>query len=127
MTSTGPAGPPPPTRRRARIHIENPSDGGFFYWVARLYAFAFLACLSTAAYLLAGVYIYFASTLPPLPDLSHYADDAPGVTQIVAGDGTLLAELSRERREVVPLDKVPDPLIDAFIATEDRRFFSHSG
>jgi penicillin-binding protein 1A len=127
MTPTDTPGQPPGAGARRRIQIDNPHDGGFIFWLVRLYAFAAIALLSTAAYLMVGVYIYFSSTLPPLPDLSRYADSAPGVTQIYGADGTLIAELSRERREVVPLDRVPQQLVDAFIATEDRRFFSHSG
>lgn len=123
----GPGRLPAQPGRRPLIRIDNPSDGGFWYWLVRLYAFAFLGALLVAAYLVAGLYIYFSSTLPPLPDLSRYADQAPGVTQIIAGDGTLIAELSRERREVVPLDRIPPRLVDAFLATEDRRFFSHGG
>jgi penicillin-binding protein 1A len=38
-----------------------------------------------------------------------------------------MAELSTERREIVPLDHVPQSLVDAFLSTEDRRFFSHGG
>lgn len=110
-----------------RITVANPSDGGFVYWLARLFAFAGLGVLLAGLYLLGGVYLYFASTLPPVPDFARYADDAPGITSFYGQDGTLLAELSREHREVVPLDRVPPKLIDAFVATEDRRFFSHGG
>src|SRR3954468_3463012 len=49
------------------------------------------------------------------------------MTTLYGQDGTLLAELSTERREIVPLDHVPQTLIDAFLSTEDRRFFSHGG
>ena len=38
-----------------------------------------------------------------------------------------MAELSTERREIVPFDHVPQTLIDALLSTEDRRFFSHGG
>ena len=112
---------------RARIHIENPADGGFFYWLLKYYLFAFLGLASIALHALVVLYLYFARTVPKVPDLSTYADHAPGITTLYAGDGALLAELATERREVVPLSRIPQRLIDAVIATEDRRFYEHRG
>jgi penicillin-binding protein 1A len=110
-----------------RVHITNPADGGLFYWLVKLYAFALLVVGMVAAFVGIGVYLHFARQIPALPDLTTYAQVAPGVTNVFAQDGTLLAEFSTERREIVPLERVPQPLIDAFVATEDRRFFSHGG
>ncbi len=110
-----------------RVAIANPSDGGLIYWLFKLYAFAFCAGLTTLVFIAGAVYLHFCRELPPLPDLSTYASTAPGMTTIYGQDGTLLAELSTERREIVPLDHVPPTLVDAFLSTEDRRFFSHGG
>ena len=118
---------PAPGVHRPRIVIVNPSDGGFVYWLVRLVLFATIGSVLSTAYALLGLYIYFASQVPPLPDLATYADNAPGVTAFYAQDGTLIAELARERREVVALDRIPQKLQDAFLATEDRRFYSHAG
>src|SRR5512144_3225682 len=41
------------------------------------------------------------------------------MTTLWGQDGTLLAEFSTERREIVPLDHVPQTMVDAF--------FSHGG
>jgi len=118
-TTTSPA--------RRPVAIVNPSDGGLLYWLVRLYAFALVAVLAMLLYAGAGLYVWFAAQVPPVPDLASYADQAPGVTTLYGLDGSIVAELSRERREVVPLDRVPPKLIDAFVATEDRRFFEHGG
>lgn len=112
---------------RERIQIINPADGGFFYWLAKFYLFAVLGLGLVVLHVLAGIYIYFARTLPKVPDFATYAEHAPGITQIFAGDGSLLAELASERREVIPLSQIPKPLIDAVLATEDRRFYEHRG
>src|SRR5262245_24102681 len=111
----------------ARVTVDNISDGGLLYWLFKLYAFAALALLCALGFFLIGLYLYFAQQVPPLPDLAHYARTAPGVTTLVAHDGTILAELATERREILPLSRVPKPLVDAFLATEDRRFYSHAG
>ena len=110
-----------------RVHIVNPADGGFFYWLFKYTLLAVLGMVMLVGHVLLGLYIYFARTVPTLPDLATYAQRAPGITSIFAGDGTLLAELANERREVVPLDRIPQQLIDAVIATEDRRFYEHRG
>ena len=117
----------PTEPERPAIAIDNPADGGLLYWLAKLYAFAGLSFLSVAVHLMVGLYIWFAAQLPPLPSLHTYADDAPGVTTLFAQDGSILAELATQRREIVPLDRIPERLVDAFVATEDRRFFQHGG
>src|SRR5437879_5125914 len=100
-----------PTRQMRilpRVDIANPTDGGLGFWLIRLYAFALLALAAFGAYALLGLYVYFSAQLPPLPDLAHYADDAPGVTTLYGQDGAILAELSTQRRELVSLDRVPE-------------------
>jgi penicillin-binding protein 1A len=110
-----------------RVAIVNPSDGGLVYWLCKLYAFAACVALAALGFVGIGVYLHFCKELPPIPDLSTYASTAPGMTTLWGQDGTLLAELSTERREIVPLDHVPDSLVAAFLSTEDRRFYSHGG
>jgi len=112
---------------RLRIQIVNPADGGFFYWLLKYYLFAALGLVLVMLHVLVAVYVYFARSLPETPDLSRYAQLAPGVTEIFAGDGSLLASLASERREIIPLTKIPQPLIDAVLSTEDRRFGEHRG
>ncbi|HTV74334.1 MAG TPA: PBP1A family penicillin-binding protein [Candidatus Acidoferrales bacterium] len=63
-----------------------------------------------------------------LPDINKMADFQPlRSTQVYARDGTLLASLYRENRIWVPLDHVPNVVRNAFIATEDARFYVHHG
>jgi penicillin-binding protein 1A len=51
----------------------------------------------------------------------------PEATRLYAMDGSLLADLSPERRVVVDLDEVPPVVSNGFVAVEDRRFWSHNG
>src|SRR3989442_4646806 len=44
-----------------------------------------------------------------------------------AADGRLSSELGAERRTVIPLSEIPTPVRQAFIATEDKRFYDHHG
>lgn len=46
--------------------------------------------------------------------------------RVLANDGTMISERG-QAHEFVPLDLLPQHVIDAVIATEDRRFYDHSG
>ncbi|MCB9567708.1 MAG: PBP1A family penicillin-binding protein [Myxococcales bacterium] len=69
----------------------------------------------------------YAAGLPDLTQIEAYETSAPGVTRIYAGDGSLLAELAREHRSYAGIDDIPEDLIHAFMAAEDRRFYEHGG
>lgn len=63
-----------------------------------------------------------------LPDYHQLAKYEPAVTtRLYAGDGQLLMEYAAEKRIFVPVDKIPDQVKNAFIAAEDKKFYSHSG
>jgi 1A family penicillin-binding protein len=46
---------------------------------------------------------------------------------ITAADGTVLAQLFRQNRALVPIESIPGVLVDAVVAAEDARFFEHEG
>jgi penicillin-binding protein 1A len=48
-------------------------------------------------------------------------------SKLYAADGRFLAELGLERRTVARLDDIPPLVRNAFIYTEDKRFYSHNG
>ena len=63
-----------------------------------------------------------------LPDYTQLAAYEPAVTtRVHAGDGSLLAEYSRERRLYVPIQIMPKMVINAFISAEDKNFYRHVG
>ena len=89
-----------------------------------LLALTLVGILVVAAGLTAG-YFYVESTLPRVETLADYKP--PIITRVYSDDGQVIAEFSRERRIVVPVDRLPKQLINAFIAAEDSNFFSHQG
>ncbi|MBR1734193.1 MAG: PBP1A family penicillin-binding protein [Alphaproteobacteria bacterium] len=71
---------------------------------------------------------YLSSIVAELPDyklLQKYVPDVP--TRVFLRDGSKLAEYSYEKRYFIPIDKVPQKLINAFVAVEDKHFFQHIG
>ena len=70
-------------------------------------------------------YHYFAQDLPPVESLKNYRPKT--VTFFYSDDGRVIGEYSHERRIVVPLAKIPEHVREAFIAAEDKTFYSHPG
>jgi len=77
---------------------------------------------------LLGFIGYFFFLLGSLPKVDRLADYRPPiVSQVFGEDGSLVGEFYLERRIVVPVDKIPKRLIQAFVAAEDSNFFQHTG
>jgi penicillin-binding protein 1A len=48
-------------------------------------------------------------------------------TEIISSDGKTIGKFYKENRTPVPYDSLPDHLVNALVATEDVRFYDHSG
>ena len=81
--------------------------------------------------LTAGLFAYgvawwkFSDGLPEFPKVEEYRP--PILTEVYTVDGVLAGEFYNERRKVVPYERIPKRLVQAFIAAEDADFFDHFG
>ena len=75
--------------------------------------------------ILSGAFFALFHDLPQILSLETFRPSS--VTRIYSADKVLLAELFVEKRDPVPLKVIPDYLKKALIATEDRKFYQHSG
>lgn len=66
-----------------------------------------------------------AFELPPLDRIVHYQPKLP--LQVFTADGVEIAQFGAERREYMPLTRIPRQLQQAVLAVEDARFHEHSG
>src|SRR5690349_15821337 len=48
-------------------------------------------------------------------------------SKLYAADGRFIAEIGLERRTVVKIDQIPTVVRNAFVVTEDKRFYEHAG
>ncbi|MBN2725116.1 MAG: transglycosylase domain-containing protein [Deltaproteobacteria bacterium] len=105
--------------------ILNSREHGFFRKV--LFYHIFILLLLSGAIGITAVYIFgkYACKVGKIPDFSQMKKIAGRSTRISAIDGTLLAEISGERRQWVLLSEIPPMLKNAFIAVEDSRFYEH--
>lgn len=72
-----------------------------------------------------GIYSHFTSQLPQIESLADYRPSIP--SRIFSSDGRLLAEIGREKREVIEISSLPQVVIDSFLAAEDDGFYEHRG
>ena len=85
---------------------------------------SFFCCLSLFALLVFVIFLIY----PTLPDVKHLADYHPKQPlQVFSKDGSLIAEFGEERRDFIPIEKVPQKMINSILSIEDRRFFEHRG
>ncbi|MCK6549061.1 PBP1A family penicillin-binding protein [Myxococcota bacterium] len=99
--------------------------GGLFRRLAR-WALFFVAVVGIAgggAGLVAwGV---FSADVPDFHSLSDYRPKL--VTRVRDQSGQLIGEFYRERRVLLPYDRIPPLVVQAILASEDDRFFEHEG
>ena len=69
--------------------------------------------------------IYFSFGLPKISTLADYRPPIP--SQILARDGTVIADIGSEKREIINFDEIPKVVVDAFLSAEDDNFFKHEG
>ncbi|MDX2092159.1 MAG: transglycosylase domain-containing protein [Kofleriaceae bacterium] len=117
-----------------RVRIGNRREGGW-WWRLPLLALVWLMIVTpiVVAFVAITTLREWAKALPDVPDLAEWRAQAAQTTVIFAADGTHLAEQPFTdhgvvgHRTLATLDEVPRNLVQAVLAAEDVRFFSHPG
>lgn len=84
-----------------------------------------IAALAASALLVIGALYYIEYDLPDIDALNTVQLQTP--LQLFTRDGKLIATFGEKRRVPLPYDQIPQQLINAVLATEDQRYFQHSG
>jgi penicillin-binding protein 1A len=108
---------PRETRSKKRGKSPGLSLGRLVYWSAVLGLWAGIAVV--------GVLVWAGAHLPPIQSLE--IPKRPPTIEIVGLDGSVLAQRGEMAGANVSLKDLPPYLPKAFIAIEDRRFYSHFG
>lgn len=75
---------------------------------------------------LSSAWVYLEKQLPESTvDVVTYVRD--NTLTIKAADGSILQQQGEATRERLKIKEIPNTLVEAFIAIEDRRFYSHDG
>ncbi len=74
---------------------------------------------------LVSLYYYVKPDIPSVQVLKDVQLQTP--MQVFTKDGLLINQFGEKRRIPVTIDEIPQTLINAFLATEDNRFYDHIG
>ncbi len=89
--------------------------------------FLIFSLLSTFVVIGTSIYVLWKFS-PELPSYSEIKDYQPSLTtRVYTSDGLLLDKYFIEERIFVPVGRVPDNLINAFLSAEDKKFYNHIG
>ncbi|QMU62100.1 MAG: PBP1A family penicillin-binding protein [Gammaproteobacteria bacterium] len=82
--------------------------------------------ISVAAGIIAvGAFLYFAPGLPSVSTLKDVELQVP--LKVFSRDSKLIAVYGEKRRQPLQIKQYPQPVIQAFLAAEDDRFYQHPG
>ncbi len=90
-----------------------------WFWITFLAGIACVALL----FLLASWELF--GSMPDFKDLENPQNDL--ATQIISSDGKQIGTFFKENRTPVNFEDLPKHLVDALVATEDARYYEHSG
>jgi len=104
-------------------HKSNP-----FTMVVRILGWVIGGLLTLAFVGMCLLGIALAMAYPNLPEVNSIVDYRPKLPmRIYSSDGMLLGEFGEERRNYVPIERIPKVMQDAVLAIEDARFYQHGG
>ena len=117
----------------AKRPADPPASGGsamprWTRWITRsaLWLVGLIATGIVTVAVLVGIAL--AVAYPNLPEIGGLMDYRPKLPmRVFSSDGVLLGEYGEERRNFTPLVQIPKLMQQAVLASEDARFYEHSG
>ncbi len=97
-------------------------------WLVKLMIWAMVLLAAGLFCLLMVVGVAMVTAYPNLPDISDLADYKPKLPlRVFTADGQLMGEFGEERRNLTPIEEIPQIMKDAVLSIEDNRFYDHGG
>ncbi len=126
MSKRLPAAPPPePTEVTAKLLLVDVPPRRWWRVMLKMLG---LAALSGATAAVAGYGFVSWKYSDGLPDIPRVEEFRPAIiSEVYTQDAVLAGEFYEQRRKVVPYERIPKRLVQAFIAAEDADFFDHFG
>lgn len=127
---------PPTTPRSSRARTGSRRLAAFRAWAVRVHTrFPWIAwllligtfggALGLGTFLGTWAVICRQGRCPSIASLEEYVPKQ--TSKVYGADGRFITELGLERRTLVRINEIPKHVRDAFVITEDRRFYSHAG
>jgi penicillin-binding protein 1A len=112
-------------RRRSKLVLDGVGKRPWWHFPLKLLGWLTLTGATAGAVGLVALYYIYSEGLPAIPKVDEYWP--PIVTEVYTDDAVLAGEFYNQRRKVVPYERIPKRLVQAFIASEDSSFFDHQG
>lgn len=96
----------------------------YLRWIVALAGLGIAATIGAVAATI-GAYYYVAPALPAAETIRDIPLQIP--LRIFSRDGYLIEEIGERRRILITYDDVPEHVVNAFVAAEDKRFWVHPG
>jgi penicillin-binding protein 1A len=78
--------------------------------------------------LIVGTYFFYQHIISGLPSLDDLENPRQSLaSSVISAEGELIGQYFRENRREISIDSIPSFVVDALIATEDRKFYDHWG
>ncbi|MBY0455332.1 MAG: penicillin-binding protein 1A [Burkholderiaceae bacterium] len=120
--------PVPPHETQADPAGPDKNNSPQLHWFVRLVLWALGLAAAIPLALVLAVGIGLAMAYPNLPDVSDLADYRPKLPlRVYSAEGALIGEFGEERRNLTPINDIPQVMKNAVLAIEDTRFFEHGG
>ena len=84
-----------------------------------------ISLVSVTAIISVSVLWKYGNDLPDYRQLQSYKTKA--MTRLYSSDDNIIEEYANEKRVFIPYEAIPELLVNAFIVTEDKNFFTHDG
>ncbi|GHG65275.1 PBP1A family penicillin-binding protein [Comamonas sp. JC664] len=112
-------------RSRSKLVLEGVPSKRWWKFLLKTAGWLALTGATAAVIAVTALYYVYSDGLPAIPKVDEYWP--PIVTEVYTDDAVLAGEFYEERRKVVPYERIPKRLVQAFIASEDSSFFDHFG
>ena len=103
---------------------ETPKPRRRWRWLVLLTGLGLSGVMAATATVI-GAYYYVVPGLPAAETIRDIPLQIP--LRIFSRDGRLIEEVGERRRILVNFDEIPEPVVQAFVAAEDRRYWDHPG
>src|SRR6478735_597637 len=97
----------------------------FIFWLLRFIILGLLLLACSIACIVSGFTLYTSPQLPKIESVLDLKLQTP--LRVFSADGRLIGEFGETRRQPLPYSALPPLFVNAVLAAEDDRFFSHGG
>ncbi|GAB3561533.1 transglycosylase domain-containing protein [Spirosoma luteolum] len=114
-------------RFRAFVHQYIDPDAWYYPYVKNGVRYSLIGALLLGIYVFMLNYnvLYLTGSIPSVEELKN--PKLNQASEIYSQDGVMIGKFYAENRTPIKYENIPKPLIEALIATEDARFYTHGG